>query len=182
MGKLIIWNLITLDGYFEGEQSWALDFHNQAWGPELERFSLEQLNAAGMLIFGRVTYEGMAAHWQTAEEQPEITAFMNELPKLVVSTTLDKPEWNNTRAIAAVDEIAAIKKETAKDLFVFGSGRLTNSLRAAGLIDEYRLCLAPLFLGKGRLLFEPGAAEKLELAEARPLGNGCVLLFYRPLG
>ena len=87
MRKLIMWNLITLDGYFEGAKNWDLPWHEQVWGEELERFSLEQLESADMLLFGRVTYEGMAAYWQTA--QGKIADYMNSLPKVVCSRTLD---------------------------------------------------------------------------------------------
>jgi dihydrofolate reductase len=84
--KLIMWNLITLDGYFEGEKNWDLPWHEDLWGEELERFSLDQLQSADMLVFGRVTYEGMAAYWQTATGA--VAEYMNSLPKLVCSRTL----------------------------------------------------------------------------------------------
>ena len=73
MRKLIMWNLITLDGYFEGEKNWDLPWGEQIWEEELERFSLDQLKSADMLLFGRVTYEGMAAYWQTATEPSPTT-------------------------------------------------------------------------------------------------------------
>jgi dihydrofolate reductase len=78
MRKLIMWNLVTLDGFFEGLESWALDFHQTVWGEELERFSVEQLRTADLLFFGRVTYEGMAAYWQTAPPG-EVADFMNRV-------------------------------------------------------------------------------------------------------
>src|SRR5579859_5263165 len=83
MSKLIMWNLMTLDGYFDGAENWALDWHQYAWGEELERMSLEQLRVADMLLFGRVTYEGMATYWKTA--QGEVATYMNSLPKAVFS-------------------------------------------------------------------------------------------------
>jgi dihydrofolate reductase len=88
MSKLIMWNLMTLDGFFDGAENWALDWHQYAWGEELERTSVEQLRAADMLLFGRVTYEGMAAYWKTA--QGEVATYMNSLPKVVFSRTLLK--------------------------------------------------------------------------------------------
>ena len=99
MRKLIMWNIITLDGYFEGEQNWDLSFHNMIWGKELEQLSTEQLNAADYLVFGRVTYEGMADYWSKAEAsgpEGEIARLMNTIPKIVVSRTLKTAEWNNT--------------------------------------------------------------------------------------
>ena len=96
-----MWNIITLDGYFEGEKNWELPFHEIVWGSELERLSLEQLNSAGYLVFGRTTYEGMAAYWKTA--QGEIASFMNKLPKIVCSRTLNAVDWNNATLIKMVN-------------------------------------------------------------------------------
>ena len=90
MSKLIMWNLMTLDGFFEGAKSWDLDFHQLVWGDELEHLSIEQLRSADRLLFGRVTYEGMAAYWQTATG--EVADFMNSLPKVVVSRTLERAD------------------------------------------------------------------------------------------
>jgi len=97
MRKLIMWNVITLDSYFEGMQNWDLSFHEVIWGPELEKLSLEQLHSADYLVFGRVTYEGMAAYWTKAEgENAEIAELMNKIPKLVFSKTLKTADWNNS--------------------------------------------------------------------------------------
>ena len=88
MRKLIMWNVITLDGYFEGTQNWDLSFHNTIWGQELEKISIEQLKATDYLVFGRVTYEGMAAYWTNAEgeaAEQEVAKLMNSIPKLVIS-------------------------------------------------------------------------------------------------
>ena len=82
-----MWNIVTLDGYFEGDKSWDLTFHDTVWGPELQDISNEQLKAADYLVFGRITYEGMAAYWKTAKGQ--IAEFMNKIPKLVFSRTLN---------------------------------------------------------------------------------------------
>jgi len=103
MRKLIMWNVITLDGYFEGGQNWDLSFHHVIWGEELEKLSLEQLKSAGYLVFGRVTYEGMAAYWTKAEaetSEQEVAKLMNSIPKLVFSKTLKSAEWNKTTIIS----------------------------------------------------------------------------------
>ena len=92
-----MWNVITLDGYFEGNQNWDLSFHNIVWGQELEKLSIEQLNSADYLVFGRVTYEGMAAHWQ--KEKGEIADLMNKIPKVVFYKTLKSVDWNNAALI-----------------------------------------------------------------------------------
>lgn len=118
MSRLIMWNLMTLDGFFEGPRSWDLDWHQLVWGEELERLSIEQLQSADALLFGRVTYEGMAAHWKTATG--EVADYMNRLPKLVFSRTLAQADWNNTRRVKdkAVAEVADLKRR--------GSGNRTS--------------------------------------------------------
>jgi dihydrofolate reductase len=176
-----MWNVITLDGYFEGREPWSLDWHEEFWGEELEQFSLEQLHGAAMLLFGRVTYEGMAAYWQTAEG--EIATLMNELPKMVFSRTLDRAEWASSTLVREVEPAAVqrLKAEGEGELLVFGSGSLSAALSQADLFDEYRLLLAPVVLGNGTTLFGRGLpSRKLELLETRPLTSGAVLLRYRP--
>jgi dihydrofolate reductase len=118
MRKLIMWNLITIDSYFEGTRNWDLPWHEQVWGEELERFSLEQLGSADLLLFGRVTYEGMAAYWQTA--QGDIADYMNSLPKVVCSCTLQVATWNNTTLVKdnVAGEVARLKQQGNGNIFV----------------------------------------------------------------
>ena len=182
MRKLIMWNLVTLDGYFEGEKNWDLGFHELVWGKELEDFSLTQLKSADMLVFGKTTYKGMADYWTKAEEEIEIAKFMNEIQKVVCSSTLKIADWNNTKIIKdAVAEIPALKQQGNGDMYVFGSGKLSESLIKEELFDEFRLCITPVFLGKGRLLFPQGIPhKKLKLLEARSLATGGMILRYAP--
>src|SRR5215210_2717845 len=182
MSKLKMWNIITLDGYFEGEKSWELPFHQIVWGSELERFSLEQLNSTDYLVFGRTTYEGMAEYWRTAEG--EIADFMNKLSKIVCSRTLNSADWNNSILIKenVADEIAKLKAKGKKDMYVFGSANLSETLIKENLFDEYRICIAPVIAGKGRYLFPKGLPErKLSLISSQPLINGGVILKYKSL-
>jgi dihydrofolate reductase len=181
MRQLIMWNLVTLDGYFEGPKPWDIDWHNYVWGDELENLSLEQLRSVGMLVFGRRTYEGMAGYWPSAEG--EIAELMNTVPKVVFSRTLEKAVWKNTRLVKdnAAEEVAKLKQEPGKDLFIFGSAELSATLTRHGLIDEYRLAVAPLLLGGGNPLFKPSPQRLLlRLVEARPLKSGGAILRYRP--
>src|SRR5512133_4323969 len=136
MRKLIMWNIITLDGYFEGNQNWDLTFHNVVWGQELEKLSVEQLHSADCLVFGRVTYEGMAAYW--TKEEGDIADLMNGIPKLVFSKTLKSADWNNTTLISenASDEIKKLKVKDGKDLFVFGSANLSQTFIPDDLLDK----------------------------------------------
>jgi dihydrofolate reductase len=179
MRKVIVWNMVTLDGFFEGPKPWDIDWHEYVWGKELEQFSLEQLREVGVLLFGRKTYEGMAAYWTKATGP--IAGFMNELPKVVFSNTLEKAEWSNTRLVkgSAEDEVARLKRENGKDLFIFGSAELIDSLTKRGLVDEYRIGLNPLVLGGGAPMFKPSDERmRLKLLEARPMQSGVVLLRY----
>jgi dihydrofolate reductase len=185
MGKLIIWNVMSLDGAFEGATPWDLSMHETVWGPELEKLSKEQLADASCLLFGRATYAGMAQYWASPEaaNEGEVADGMNNAAKAVVSTTLQSADWNNTRLLRSIDDVAELKRDADKRIYVFGSARLTASLREAGLIDEYRVCIAPILLGKtgGAPLFKPeNERQRLELVEARPIAGGGVLLFYRP--
>jgi dihydrofolate reductase len=183
MSKLIMWNMVSLDGCFEGAKSWEIDWFQSVFGGELEAFSIEQLRSAGTLLFGRVTYQGMAAYWQTAEG--EDARLMNSLPKAVASRTLQSVEWNNTRLIHGdvVREVATLKSQSEQNIFVFGSAHLSATLMEHGLFDEYRLAVVPAVLRNGKPLFKPSQTRlKLNLLEARPLSSGCVILRYEPRG
>ncbi len=176
-----MWNVISLDGYFEGKKAWDLDFHQSVWGDELEEYSIEQLKTADILVFGGKTYEGMAKYWAT--EEGEVAQYMNKLQKIACSATLKTADWNNTLVVKdAVAEIPKLKQVGGGNMFVFGSGNLSESLMKANLFDEYRLCVAPVFLGRGKHLFSEGLPyQKLELLKERPLQSGGVILMYAPL-
>ncbi|PTM40800.1 dihydrofolate reductase family protein [Bosea sp. 124] len=180
MARVIVWNLVTLDGLFEGPTKWDLAFHGDAWCDELAQLSQEFGDKAGLLVFGRVTYEGMKAYWTSTEEEGETKAFMNGLPKLVASRSLTASDWNNTQVTADIaGEIARRKAAPGKDIYVFGSAELVDSLLREGLVDEIMLCVVPVVLGAGTPLFKPGSARrKLALTQARPLSNGAVILNY----
>lgn len=170
---------MTLDGYFEGTQNWDLSFHDLVWGPELEKLSIEQLHSADYLVFGRVTYEGMADYWIKAEG--EIAELMNTIPKLVFSKSLKSVEWNNSTLINgdASAEIIKLKEQGGKNMFVFGSANLSETFINDNLFDEYRIGVAPVILGHGRPLFKKGIASKnLTLASTQQLLTGGVVLTY----
>lgn len=172
---------MTLDGYFEGQEPWSLDFHQSVWGEELERFSIEQLDGIGTLLFGRKTYEGMASYFSA--DTGEVADRMNAIPKAVVSRTLETADWQNTRLLKGegVDAVRALKEEPGQDIYVFGSADLLASVEEAGLIDEYRICLAPVTLGAGNPLFKPGSKpQDMALLDAKTLTNGGVILRYVP--
>ena len=179
MARLIMWNLMTLDGFVEGPNhdiSWHLD----VWGEELEKLSIEQGKSAGGLMFGRVTHDLMAGYWPN--EKGEIADFMNALPKYVFSRTLKTSGWNNTQMFGGdvPGTVARLKRDNARDIFLFGSADLAASLIPHGLIDEFRIAVNPILLGGGSPLFKPGKRVKLQLIDSRPLSTGIVILRYQP--
>jgi len=179
--KLIMWNMVTLDGFFEGPKPWEIDWHELVWGEELEQMSIEQTGSADLLLFGRRTYEGMAQYWPTATEQ--VADIMNSISKVVFSGTLDKADWNNTRLVKskAEEEVARLKQQPGQDMLIFGSADLSASLMRHGLIDEFRLGVVPVVLGGGNPLFKPIPDRlPMKLLEARALKSGCVILRYEP--
>ncbi len=181
MARLIQWNMVSLDGYFEGAMSWEIDWFQPLFNDELQKFSIEQLRRADALLFGRVTYEGMAAYWQTASG--EVAEHMNRLPKVVFSSTLENVPWRNSRLVTGHIgiEVEKLRKEGSGDLYVFGSGKLCAALLEADLFDEIRLCVMPIVLGHGATLFGRGMDRmRMKLLEARSLSNGCVILRYEP--
>ncbi|HYC85045.1 MAG TPA: dihydrofolate reductase family protein [Chryseosolibacter sp.] len=180
MRKLIMWNIITLDGYFEGEKNWDLSFHNTVWGPELEKLSLEQLHSADYLVFGRVTYEGMAAYWKNAKnENSEIAKLMNSIPKFVFSRTLKEVDWNNSTLIKenASAEISRLKAQGSGDMYLFGSADLSRTFINDDLFDEYRIGIAPVILGSGQPLFKQGTSSRnLSVVSTQELSSGGTIL------
>lgn len=187
MPKLLAFTHVTVDGYFagaNGDISWAHKDHNDA---EWNAFVAENAKGGGRLLFGRITYELMASNWPTpiaAMNDPAVAERMNNLPKVVFSTTLDKASWSNTELVKG--ELAAairgMKKEAAEDMVILGSGSIVSQLAQEGLIDEYQLVVNPIVLGRGIPLFE-GVQEMLtlKLTKTRTFGNGNVLLRYQPV-
>ena len=180
MAKLCIWNLVTLDGYFEGEEKWDLEFHGRAWGPELAALSKEFGTTTEMLVFGRVTYEGMKAYWTTTEEDDEVKGFMNGLPKLIASRTITASDWNNTTVTAEiVEDIRRLKQTATKPIRVFGSAELCDTLLKAGLVDEIMLCIVPVLLGRGTPFFKPGRDKTaMKLVNSTTTARGATILTY----
>ncbi|TDB83632.1 alpha/beta fold hydrolase [Actinomadura sp. KC216] len=178
MRKIIVSEFITLDGVIEkpGELGWAFRF---ARGDEGDAVKAGEIRDAGALLLGRTTYDGFAQAWPG--QTGEFADTMNAMPKYVVSSTLEKPGWDNTTVIT-LDDVAELKRQPGEDILVNGSARLVQALAARGLVDEYRLMVYPIVLGGGQRLFADGAAEEsLRLVDARPVGDdGIVLLTYRP--
>jgi dihydrofolate reductase len=180
MRKLFSFNMVTLDGFFEGAN------HNISWhnvDAEFNEFAIAQLNEIGTLLFGRVTYQMMATYWPTSEavkNDPVVADLMNRMPKMVVSKTITTAEWNNTKLIKdrLADEISKLKKQSGQDLGIFGSANLVSTLMQMHLIDEHRVMVNPVILGTGTPLFKTKDKFNLRLLRTRAFGNGNVLLCY----
>jgi dihydrofolate reductase len=188
MGKLIVTEFISLDGIIE-DPGGAEGYAHGGWSfkspaPDSETYKWEELQAADVQLMGRVTYDGFAAAWPSMEEVTgEFGKRMNNMPKVVVSTTLTSPAWKNTTVISGdvPAEVAKLKDQYAGDILVPASATLVDTLREHGLVDEYRLMVHPVVLGCGKRLFKDGAGgTELELVETRKMGPSVLLLVYRP--
>ena len=183
MAKVVVSQFITVDGVVEdpgGSEGkdyggWAFKYDR---GPDGDKFKLDEVMSAEALLLGRTTYEGFAAAWPSREG--EFADKFNNMPKYVVSSTLSDPGWKNTTVIS-VGDVERLKGEIDGDILVNGSVQLVNALLDAGVVDELRLMVFPLVLGKGKKLFANGAKVPLKLADLKPVGNqGVSVATYRP--
>jgi dihydrofolate reductase len=187
MRRLIVFNQVSLDGYFvdmNGDMSWA---HNPNTDEEWDAFVEGNASGGGLLVFGRITYELMSSYWPTPvaiQNDPVVAERINHLPKVVFSRTLDKASWNNTRLVKdnLAAEIRNLKSEPGIDMVIMGSGSLVAQLTQEHLIDEYQFVFIPVVLGNGRTMFA-GVQEMLSMKriKSRSFANGNVLLCYEPM-
>ena len=185
MRKLVVFNSVTLDGYFagiNGDMSWA---HKQ--DAEWNAFVADNAKGESQLLFGRITYQMMASFWPTPaaiENFPIVAQGMNSGPKVVFSRTLDKASWNNTKLVKRdlAAEVRKMKNEPGDNMVILGSGTIVSQLAQEGLIDEFQIVVNPVVLGQGKSMFD-GIKEKLTLKQTRTrtFGNGNVLLCYEPM-
>jgi dihydrofolate reductase len=175
MRKLVVTEFLSLDGVMEAPM-WTFKY----WNDEIAQFKGEETNASDALLLGRVTYEGFAAAWPDSKD--EGAPYFNSVRKYVVSTTLDKAEWNNSVLIKdnIVEEIDRLKQQEGKDITVHGSGKLVQTLIQHNLVDCFRLLVYPVVLGKGQRLFEEGTTATFNLVETRSFSGGVVALIYEP--
>jgi dihydrofolate reductase len=187
--KLVVTEFVTVDGVVEdpgGSEGterggWAFEFDR---GEEGDKFKLDETLEAETQLLGRVTYDGFAATWPS--RTGEFADKMNKGPKYVVSSTLDDPSWENTTVIKGdvAEEVSSLKQQPGGTILVHGSPQLARTLLDHGLVDELRLMVFPVVLGKGKRLFDDGLGKSaLELVQSRPVGpDGIVILIYRPAG
>ena len=187
MRRIVAGLFTTLDGVVEApgsadvtlpeKRGWSEPYMSQEIGMSI--FDLMQ-KSDGFLL-GRKTYQEFAAFWPTMPAEDPFTQAMNSMPKYVVSTTLDRAMWNNSRVLTGVEEVSQLKQQPGRDINITGSPTLVRSLLEHGLLDELQLMICPVVLGKGRRLFDQGIdTKKLKLVNAKPFDTGMVLLSYQP--
>jgi dihydrofolate reductase len=185
VGKLVVTEFVSVDGVFE-DPGGAEDFEHGGWTFEYDRgddgnqFKTDEAMNSDALLLGRITYEGFAEAWPS--RQGEFADKFNGMPKYVVSTTLEDPEWNNSTVIKGdlAEAVSEIKDKHDGDIYVHGSGQLVNGLLERDLIDRLHLMVFPTVLGRGRRLFGEGAdRRKLRLTDSRTVGSdGVLILVY----
>lgn len=184
MSKLIVFNSVSIDGFFtdeHGDLSWA---HNPRADQEWDNFVAGNAGGDGTLVFGRKTYELMASYWPTplaAQNDPAVAEGMNRLRKVVFSRTMKTATWGNTRLVkdGLVPEIMKMKAENGPDMVILGSGSLVAQLTRERLIDEYQIVTIPVILGGGRTLFEGiGGKLLLKRVSTHAFDNGNVFSSY----
>lgn len=178
MRKVVLSEFLTLDGVMEAPNEWSFPF----WNEEAGQFKFDELFASDALLLGRVTYEGFAAAWPSMTDEQGFADRMNSLPKYVASRALEEATWNATVIKGDVaNAVAQLKQEPGQDILIYGSADLVHTLMQHGLIDEYRLMIYPVIVGKGKRLFKGGIDSiTLKLVDTKTTGMGVVILTYQP--
>ena len=186
MGKLVVSEFVTLDGVMQ-DPGGAEPFDRGGWafrfdrGAEGDKFKLDEILAAEALLLGRVTYEGFATAWPSRTDKVGFAARMNDMPKYVASSTLERAEWSNSKLISGdlAAEVSELKQRTAGEILVNGSCQLAGTLIEHDLVDEYRLMVFPVILGDGKRLFGAAAAARpVRLLDSKQAGE-CLILVYQ---
>jgi dihydrofolate reductase len=176
MRSIVVTEFLSLDGVME-DPGWTFKY----WNDEIAQFKGEESSASDALLLGRVTYQGFAAAWPQSKD--EGADYFNNVRKYVVSTTLQKAEWNNSTLIKedVVEEITRLKQGDGQDITVHGSATLAQTLLQHDLVDSVRLLVYPLVLGKGKRLFKEGSTATLNLVKAQSFSSGVAALIYEPV-
>jgi dihydrofolate reductase len=186
MGKIVVTEFVSLDGVAE-DPGGAENFKHGGWtfeinrGDEGDKFKLDETADSEALLLGRVTYQGFAEAWPSREG--EFADKFNNMPKYVVSSTLDKADWNNSTVLDGdvVEAVTKLRQEVDGDIVVHGSLRLAQTLLEHDLVDELRLMVFPVVLGSGKRLFGDTTDKKpMQLVDSRTVGDGVAILVYRP--
>jgi dihydrofolate reductase len=179
MRKIIAQTHTTLDGYIDNPHLWSMPYSNE----ESQAYSMDLMLGSDTLLLGRVTYMGMAQAWPGMSNP--YADHVNGMTKYVVSSTLEKAEWENSTIIHGDDLVAKVtelKSRPGGNIMIWGCGRLTDTLMENGLLDEYRLLVSPVILGEGQRLFRgENVKATLELVDSTTFATGLVALAYRPV-
>jgi dihydrofolate reductase len=188
VGRIVVTEFVSLDGVVE-DPGGSEDFRHSGWSFEFDRgeegnkFKLDETLSSEALLLGRVTYEGFAASWPSRTDDAGFADKFNSMPKYVVSSTLDEPEWNNSTVLKGdlVEEVSRLKQEQDGDIVVHGSPQLVQTLLEHDLVDEVRLMVFPIVLGSGKRLFGKTSDKKpLRLTDSKVVGDGVAILTYQP--
>jgi dihydrofolate reductase len=188
MGRVVVTEFVSLDGVVE-DPGGSEDYKHGGWsfefdrGEEGDKFKLDEALDADTLLLGRVTYEGFAAAWPARDG--EFADKFNDMPKYVVSSTLEDPDWNNSTVLSGdvAAEVAKLKQHQDGDIVVHGSPQLVQALIEHDLVDELRLMVFPVVLGSGKRLFgEVSDKKSLRLTGSKMVGDGVAILTYEPAG
>jgi len=187
MGRIVVTEFASLDGVVEAPGG-GEDFRHGGWSLEINRgegdkFKLDETMSSEALLLGRVTYEGFAAAWPSRTDDAGFADKFNSMPKYVVSSTLEDPEWNNSTVLEGdvAEEVAKLKQEHDGDIVVHGSPSLVQMLLEHDLVDEFRLMVFPVVLGSGKRLFGETTDKKpLRLVDSKMVGDGVAILIYQP--
>lgn len=180
MRSVVVTEFLTLDGVMEAPNEWSFPY----WNDEIGQFKLNEMMGSDALLLGRVTYEGFAAAWPERTDEDGFADRMNSVPKYVISTTLREAAWNNSHVISEniAEEVSKLKQQDGQNILVAGSADLIHTLMQHNLIDEVRLLIYPIVLGKGKRLFSENANTLLKLVESKSYDTGVVLLRYQTMG
>jgi dihydrofolate reductase len=178
MRKVIVSTYVTLDGIMEAPENWLFPF----WNEETSKYAHDQLFSSDALLLGRETYQAFAASWPS--RTGDFADRINNLPKYVTSRTLEEASWNNATILQrdVVEEVSRLKQQPGQDILMYGSANLMHTLMQHDLIDEYRLWLTPVLVGRGKRLFDEEGGKSLKLLDTRTFSSGEVILTYGPAG
>ena len=176
MGSINAGLFIALDGVIEAPQTWQGDYFNDEMGAAVGGM----MAGNDAMLLGRQTYDEFAAYWPSADPADPITAQMNGTPKYVVSTTLEKADWENSTVVSGDVKAELLRLKQDKQLGVTGSATLVRWLLQEGLIDELHLLVHPVMVGTGKRLFEPGGKVQLRLIDSTAFSTGVLHLVYGP--
>ncbi|MDL9981297.1 dihydrofolate reductase family protein [Microbacterium sp. ASV49] len=184
MRKIVAFAHMTLDGYASSNEGMGLEWTHRAYDDELAAYAQHIQEDFDLPVYGRETYLGMSGYWSTqptdesTETERAHAEWVNQVSKIVVSSTLESADWNNTRLVSGnlAEEFGRLKETDGGTIAIYGSPKLVHSFLAEGLLDEFRIVVHPLVIGGGTPLFPAGTKLDLDVAESQSFASGAVYL------